>query len=105
MMKSGIENTKTSSNFSDMYEEMDEQPMSFSAGFYPIRIIQPKVNQDIRSYSKTQAGSKELQKRFRDMKTQQLTNFIDEITPFLCELLEDDYANYMVQTLISFSNS
>jgi hypothetical protein len=39
------------------------------------------------------------------MKTDKLNSFIAEISPYLFELLEDDYANYMIQTLVSLSNS
>ena len=52
-----------------------------------------------------QAGSKEIQKKLKEMSDEEISQFINEITPFLSELLEDDYANYMVQTLVSCSNS
>lgn len=52
-----------------------------------------------------QLGSKEIQRKLKEMSDEEISHFINEITPFLSEFLEDDYANYMVQTLVSCSNS
>lgn len=60
---------------------------------------------DIRILAKTQGGSKELQRRVREMRTSERDEFIDEISALLYEFIQNDYANYMVQTLISCSNS
>lgn len=79
--------------------------MTISPSLIPIRVIEAKYNQDIRNYSKTQGGSKEIQKKLREMDEDQIGEFIDQISPFLSEFLQDDYANYMVQTLVSCSNS
>ena len=39
------------------------------------------------------------------MEAHEITAFIYEISSYLHELLEDDYANYMIQTLVCVSNS
>ncbi len=60
---------------------------------------------DIRTFAKTQNGSKELQRMVREMRSSERDDFINEISALLYEFIQNDYANYMVQTLISCSNS
>lgn len=105
MFKSAIENTKASSTYEEIFNEGEDETITLSSSFIPIRVMEPRNNQDIRGYCKMQAGSKEIQKKLKEMSDEEISQFINEITPFLSELLEDDYANYMVQTLVSCSNS
>ena len=58
VLKSAIENTKASSTYEDIPNETQEKSMELSSSLIPIRVIEPKYNQDIRTYSKTQGGSK-----------------------------------------------
>jgi hypothetical protein len=46
-----------------------------------------------------------MQRRVREMRTSERDEFIDEISALFYEFIQNDYANYMVQTLISCSNS
>lgn len=39
------------------------------------------------------------------MKSMERESFIDEISCFLAEFIQNDYANYMVQTLVGCCNS
>ena len=84
IIKLGISNTKASSNFDEFYEEVEEETMTLSSSFVAQKLSESKNTSDLKKLAKTQAGSKEIQRRLRDMKSEELGFLIDEITPCLC---------------------